>query len=291
MTKTKNTFLPILEFNFAMVLMGTSGAFGRYIDLPAELSIAIRCILGALFLGLFCMVQGVSFRLNSRKDLLNLVMISILVLFHWTTYFIALQKSTVAIAMLSLFTYPIFTTFLEPLFYKTKLETTHILLAFLTLVGIALLAPSFDLEDEYLQGILWGLVSAVGYSCRNLFVKKQVGVYSGMTLMFYQLLFGGLIFMPLLFVYDLQPAFDQWLPLVGLSLITTAIGHTMFVIVLRHFTVTSMSIMSTVQPIYGILIGILFLGEIPGLRAILGGTLILMTVVIESARSARKRRA
>lgn len=268
--------------------MGSSGAFGRYLELPAELSIAIRCILGAFFLGIFCLIRGVSFRLNSRKDFLNLVLISILVLFHWTTYFISLQKSTVAIAMLSLFTYPIFTTFLEPLFYRSRLEPIHILMAILTLVGIGLLAPSLDLNDEHLQGILWGLASAVGYACRNLIVKKQVGVYSGMTLMFYQLLIGGLLFSPLFFFYDLGPAVEQWVPLVGLSLITTAIGHTMFVITLRHFTVTSMSIMSTIQPIYGILIGMVFLGEIPGLRAIAGGALILVTVVLESARNAKK---
>lgn len=191
--------------------------------------------------------------------------------------------------MLSLFTFPIFTTFLEPLFCNSKLEPIHILLALLTLIGIALLAPSFNLEHQHSQGILWGLVSAVGYSCRNLILKKQTGVYSGMTLMFYQLLFGGLIFLPLLFTHDLQPAIERWVPLAGLSLIATAIGHTMFVQVLRHFTVTSMSIMSTIQPIYGILIGILFIGEIPGLRAVGGGALILMTVVIESVRSARKQ--
>lgn len=283
--------MPILELNFAMVLMGTSGAFGRYLDLPAELSIAIRCLMGAVFLGLFCRIKGVSFQLNSRKDLINLIFISMLILFHWITYFISLQKSTVAIAMLSLFTFPIFTTFLEPLFYKTRLQPIHILMALLTLTGIALLAPSFDLRNDHLQGILWGLVSALGYSLRNLFVKRQVGTYSGMTLMFYQLLFGGLLLSPLLFFYDLGPAMEQWLPLAGLSLIPTAIGHTMFVITLRHFTVTSMSIMSTIQPIYGILIGMVFLGEVPGFRAIAGGALILMTVVLESARNAGRVKA
>ena len=281
--------MPIVEFNFAMILMGTSGAFGRYIELPAELSIAIRCLLSALFLGVFCAIKGISFRINSRKDLFNLIFISTLVLSHWTTYFIALQRSTVAIAMLSLFTYPIFTTLLEPVFYRSKLEPMHIWLALLTFLGIALLAPSFDLDNGSLQGILWGLASAVGYACRNLFLKRHVGVYSGMTLMFYQLLFGGLIFMPLLFTYHLEPAFEQWVPLIGLSLITTAIGHTMFVVALRNFTVTSMSIMSTIQPIYGIVVGMIFLGEIPGLRAVAGGALILVTVVIESARSAGKK--
>lgn len=272
-----------------MILMGTSGAFGRYIELPPALSIAIRCLLAAFFLGVYCWMKGISFQIKGRKDITNLIIVSSLLVFHWTTYFMSLQKSTVAIAMLSLFTYPVFTTFLEPVFFKTRLAPVHLFLALITFVGIALLAPSFDLEDQYLQGILLGLVSAIGYSCRNLIIKKQVGVYSGMTLMFYQLLFGGIIFSPLLFVHDMEPAFEQWLPLIGLSLITTAVGHTMFMVALRHFTVTSMSIMSTIQPIYGILIGVVFLGEIPGVRAIAGGILILITVIIESARSASKR--
>ena len=39
--------------------------------------------------------------------------------------------------------------------------------------------------------------------------------------------------------------------------------------------------MSGIQPIYGILFGVLFLSEIPSVRSIIGGALIIMTVVIE----------
>lgn len=41
---------------------------------------------------------------------------------HWVTYFYALQWSNVAIGMLSLFTYPVITAFLEPLFFKTHFK-------------------------------------------------------------------------------------------------------------------------------------------------------------------------
>ena len=46
--------------------------------------------------------------------------------------------------------------------------------------------------------------------------------------------------------------------------------------------------MSSVQPIYGILLGMLFLAEIPSYTTIIGGALILSTVIIESVQS-RKR--
>jgi len=45
------------------------------------------------------------------------------------------------------------------------------------------------------------------------------------------------------------------------------------------------SIMSSVQPIYGILLGMLFLHETPDQSAVLGGALILTSVVVESMRT------
>jgi len=42
---------------------------------------------------------------------------------HWITYFYALKLSNVAIGMLSLFAYPIFTALLEPFFIKVKFDS------------------------------------------------------------------------------------------------------------------------------------------------------------------------
>jgi drug/metabolite transporter (DMT)-like permease len=77
---------------------------------------------------------------------------------HWITYFYSLQLSNVAIGMLSLFTYPVMTSLLEPVFLKTQFSKMHLLLGVLVLIGIYFLAPSFDTENDYFLAILIGLL-------------------------------------------------------------------------------------------------------------------------------------
>ena len=79
---------------------------------------------------------------------------------------------------------------------------------------------------------------------------------------------------------------DPSIPLLILvALITTSIGHTMMVNSLKYFTVSTASIISSVQPIFGIIIAYIFVNEIPSLNTFIGGSLILSTVIIESIRS------
>jgi drug/metabolite transporter (DMT)-like permease len=58
----------------------------------------------------------------------------------------------------------------------------------------------------------------------------------------------------------------------------------------KHFSITTLSILSSIQPVYGILIGAIFLNEIPELTTVFGGMLILGSVVIESFRSSQKQK-
>jgi drug/metabolite transporter (DMT)-like permease len=67
-----------------------------------------------------------------------------------------------------------------------------------------------------------------------------------------------------------------------------AIGHSMFVNSLKHFTSSTASIMTSALPIYGILIAFFFLGEIPNKNVYIGGLLIISTVLIEGIRSHKK---
>jgi len=53
-----------------------------------------------------------SFKLPSKKDSLLIVFTGLLTGVHWVTFFHAIQISTVAIAILSLYTFPIMTSFL-----------------------------------------------------------------------------------------------------------------------------------------------------------------------------------
>ena len=266
-----------------MLFISTSGSFGRYIDLPAPLTIAIRAVLALLFLILYCKWKNTSFQIHKR-DLFPILASGVLMGVHWVTYFISLQLSSVAIGMLSLFTYPVITAFLEPLFLKTKFQKIHLLLGLLVMLGIYLLVPEININNSNTLAIAIGVFSALCYSIRNLVLKTKVNGYEGSVLMSYQMGIISLVLIPTYFMYDLAEVSTEWGGLFGVALITTVIGHTMFINTFKHFSITTISIISSSQPVFGIIIGALFLSEIPAWSTVLGGVLILTSVVIESIR-------
>lgn len=274
------------EINLAVLFISTSGALGRYIELPVPVTIGSRAIIAFFILWLYCRYRKVSFRVES-KDRLPIFLSGFLMGLHWITYFYALHLSNVAIGMLSLFTFPILTAFLEPLLLKTKFQRVHFLLGLLVLTGIYFLVPNFDLKNDYTLAVVIGVLSALFYALRNLLLKSKVTAYDGSMLMCYQVGIVAMLLIPALFFFDLSPISSQWPALVVLAILTTALGHTLFLRSFKNFSITTVSIISSVQPVYGILIGALFLKEIPTLFTIVGGLLILSSVVIESLRSYR----
>ena len=263
--KVKNTSLAhLLEINLAMILVSTSGALGRHIDLPVPLIIVSRSILAVTFLLLYCRLKGFSFKI-AKKDRLAILTSGLFLGLHWLTYFYSLKLSNVAIGMLSLFTYPILTSFLEPILLRTKFLKIHFLLGVLVLTGIYFLVPSFDLNNSYTIAIGFGLLSALFYALRNIILKKRTANYNGSSLMCFQLIVIVVFMSPVFLFYKIDSLVTQWQWLLVLAILTTAIGHTLFLNSFKHFSITTASILSSVQPVFGIIIAALFLKEIPTL--------------------------
>ena len=287
MIKRNQHFYRIAELNLAMVLISTSGALGRYITLPPPVTIMSRALIACLLLFLYCRWKKIVLFKAFKKDALPIFIGGVLIGLHWVTYFYALRLSNVAIGLLSIFTYPVMTSFLEPLLLKTRFQKIHLLLAFLVLIGLFFLVPEFNLDNNYTVAVLFGLFSALCYALRNIILKKQIQRHNGVALMWYQLIVVSVLLLPLLGFFEFELIIEQWPALVLLALLTTAIGHTLFLMSFKHFSITTASIMSSAQPIYGILIGMIFLSEYPDLSTVFGGLLILTSVVIESIRSFR----
>ncbi|MDR5590641.1 DMT family transporter [Christiangramia sp. SM2212] len=290
MSDRRQYLINILQLNLAVLLISTSGALGRYITLPPIITIFYRCLLAVIIFYLFCRWKKISLKLESRRDLLKMILGGVLMGAHWITYFYSLKYSSVAIALLSLFTYPVITAFLEPILFKLKFNKVHIALGILVLTGIYFLSPEFDLDNDYFIAVIFGIVSAFFYAFRNLLMKREVEKYNGTALMFYQILVIAICLIPAVFFSEFENVLLQWKPLLILALLTTCIGHTLFLKSFRNFSVTAASIMSSIQPVYGIIIAAIFLSEIPSLKTILGGTLIISAVIIESLISIRESR-
>ncbi|WP_412559422.1 DMT family transporter [Winogradskyella sp. MIT101101] len=278
----------LLWLTIATILISTSGALGKFIDMPTPVIIWWRSALAAVFLFIFCLYKKINLKIYGGKDRWTFILAAVFMGAHWITYFYALKLSNVAIGMLSLFTFPVITAILEPLFSKVKFDPIHILLGLFVLLGVFILAPEFDLENTHLQGVFFGLLSAVCYSIRILILKKHVKQYNGTMLMFYQVALLSIILLPALYYMETSNIKTQYPYVILLALLTTAIGHTLFINSLKYFKASTASIISSTQPVFGIIIAFFFLNEIPTIHTFVGGALILATVVIESIRSKNK---
>ncbi|MEK9517541.1 MAG: DMT family transporter [Flavobacteriaceae bacterium] len=282
--QTKQYLKNLIQLNFAVLIISTSGTLGRYIELPVPLIILLRALIGGVFLYLFCKWKKLSFKIQ-KKDRKTIFFSGVLMGLHWITYFISLKLSSVAIGMLSVFTYPIITTFLEPLMLNSKFKKSNLLLGLMVLVGIYFLAPEISLENDQFKAIGFGVFSAFCYSIRNIYMKAKSSEYEGSILMVYQLIIVSVLLSPVFLVYDMNGLETSLPAILILALLTTATGHTLFIYSFRNFSISTASIISGVQPVYGIIIGMIVLGEYPALSTIFGGVMILGTVLIESIRN------
>ena len=275
---------PLLLLNMGMLFSSSSGAFGRYIDLSPPLTIGYRAFIALAILALYGLIQRHRFQFDLKQHGFIVFLSGILMALHWVLYFYALRWGSIAIGMLSLFTYPVFTSLLEPLFFNTKWQWRHLIMSLLIIIGIYFLAPSLDIKNASTQGLLMGLFSAFTFSMRNIFLKKKIDAFKGSMLMFYQMVITFFLLIPTFIIYgkeDVRPK----LPYICALAILTTIGHTFFINSFRYFNISTVSILSSIQPLLGIVLGVLFLSEIPNERSIIGGVLILLTVIIESRKS------
>ena len=281
----KNQFIELI---FATFLISTSGVLGRYIALDPPVIIWCRSILALVVLYFYCRYKKMNLKILSQKDLLSLVLSGFFMAGHWITYFYALKLSNVALGLLSLYTFPVITALLEPFFIKSKLSYVQVFLTLLILVGVYVLVPEFDLENDNFKGVLVGVFSALLYALRTLLLKRHVNQYNGTVIMFHQMLVVSVLLIPFLFFMDLSLIPSQMPYLIILAVLTTAIGHTLFVKSLCFFEVSTASIISSLQPIFGIILAFVFLSEVPVSNVYVGGAIILFSVVVESIRTKNK---
>jgi drug/metabolite transporter (DMT)-like permease len=267
----------LLEIHIAVLFFGMAGIFGKSILLPPPVIVLGRVIFAAIFLALLSLYLQQDIRLNPKKDYFYLFILGILLALHWWTFFQALRVSTVAVGLLTFSTFPIFVTFLEPYFFKEKIKRSDIFLALMIFIGVILVIPHFELVNDITQGALWGIASGFTFALLSILNRGYVKKYSSLVIAFYQDSAAAIVLLPFISLMKFKVTFRDILLLALLGVCFTGIAHTLFIKGLTNVKAQTASIIACLEPVYGIVIAIFLLGEVPGLRVVLGGILILGT--------------
>jgi len=278
----------LVQLNTAVLLLGGTTLFAKLISLPAHAITFYRSVAGVLALAVFIKFTKTGFRLSGRSETILMIAAGALLGLHWVALFHAIQISSVAIGILSLYTFPVITAILEPLAEKKRPRTRNLIPALIVFAGIVLITPDIRPSNPIAIGVMWGLISAGLFSVRNILVRKKLSHISGSLAMCYQMLVTCVLLVPLATPAAGLLQDNRLILLVVLGIFFTALPHVLIVASLRNLTATTFSLIACLHPLYSILLAMAVLSEFPSARVLGGGAIIISMAVYESVRVSLK---
>lgn len=274
--------------HFSIMLMSLSGVFGQFIDESSLIITLGRVSISFLTLTIVLVSRRTSFRLQTRRDYGIIVIAGAVLAIHWSSFFQAIQMSTVAIGIITFSTFPLFLTILEPLVYHEKIEKKNIACSLILLLGVFITIPEFSLDNQTTMGILWGLVSSVSYAGLALLNRYLSSRYEGTKICVYEQGTAFFLLLPTIFVVETSIGTKDALGLVALGLLCTAFAYSIYVSVQKNLKAQTLGLITGMETVYGIVYAFLLLAEVPSLRELIGAAVILGVSTVGSLLSNKK---
>ncbi len=286
----KSAFLFVI---FSAVLWGSSCLFVGWLT-PYGLSGAgittVRAIVSVLVIGAFMLIRDrAAFRV-SLPELLLLAMCGVCLFGSSASYFTAIGLTSVATAVVLMYTAPVFVMLFSVAFLGEKMSLAKGISVFLMLLGCVFVSGIIGDISFHPVGLLLGLLSGISFAAYNILTKivmrRNIGT---LTANFYAFLFMSVFG---LFICDPVSTFGTIaatpLPTVPLliltGIVTGAVPYLLYAAALKHVPAGIAASLSVIEPMASVILGFLFLEQKITLLAVLGVLLILVAVFLLAPR-------
>ncbi|WP_163538576.1 EamA family transporter [Gracilibacillus sp. YIM 98692] len=188
-----------------------------------------------------------------------------IVIFNWC-YFTVMEQTSLSIAVVLLYTAPVFVATLSKFIFKEQINRTKILSLILTFIGCSLaiqLIPIGNVTIPFISIIL-GLLSAFFCALYSIIGKFVSWYYHPLTITVYALMMGSLFILPTSGLWNKTAAFhsfDVWLNLFGIAVISTILAYTLYTFGLAYIESSKAAILGAMEPIVAVLVGVLIFGD------------------------------
>lgn len=276
---------PLLLVLGAAILWSTGGLFIKATHLnPFEVSFG-RSLLATITIVIFTRKEG--FGLNRISAITSVLYAALLVLFV-----VATKLTTAANAIFLQYTAPVYVLILEPLFYKEKFRARDFVTVAACVAGMSLFFVG-KLRPEDVTGNLFALASGVCFALFFLLLRhskaRQVNRAAAA-------IYGNLIVVVLC-----APAFfgavrrgispEDYGRLAYLGIVQIGFAYLLFTLAMaRGLRSLDAGIVGYVEPVLNPIWVFLFLGERPSGWAIIGGAIIIASVIVHMLLEAKAKR-
>lgn len=271
------------------ILYGFLGYFGTRI-LQENISITTMLFWRFAIAGVWILLFSIRkhtlqqiFMLNKQQLMVMFILGAIGYAGSCGLYFLSSQYIGTGLAMVIFFSYPIAVSFISWVAYR-KHFNIRIMLALITILLGMFLLQAFSSTTVSLAGILFGILAGVCYAIYIIGSKHYSNIAMGSNIITIIVCFScALIFLTLSTVahtFSFPLSLKNWLYLLALGIFATAIPIQLLLEGLKHISAMRASIISVLEPLVTVFIGILCLHESVSLLQTLGVIMILASAIL-----------
>jgi len=271
---------------FAGVLWGTISVFLKNLS-SSGLSLiqitACRAVFSSFFLFVYFFVKDKNLLKIKLKDIWMFVGTGVVSLtFFSLCYFSTILESGASIAVILLYTSPIFILLLSAILFKEKITKIKLFALILTFVGCIFVTGIGGENHLSAKGLFIGLCAGFGYALYSIFSRFALKKYKPLTVTFYTFVFSSISLLPFCIVVEICSSFSEksLLFLIGIALVCTVLPYIFYTFGLSGLETGKAAILVTVEPLVGSLIGIFVWKETLDMLKLIGIIMIFIAVIL-----------
>lgn len=274
----------------ASILYGLIGIFIKLItDMPIGSIIFFRLLFALAAITLYLFVSGRFFELKLKEKKNCLLMLGLFEAAAVLANFYSIRYTTVSMAVLLLYTTPIYVTLLSPLVLKENITQRSIIALVLSVTGVVLVVQPQTLQNGInIIGVALGLASGLLFALMILTSRKIKDIYTGTAQATWSMIVSLIVFSPFAFAVSMDVLKNHMQLLILFGLIPTAIGGILYFSGLRLIKAQSASIISLLEPVSAVLFAFIILSDPVAFTTVLGGGFILMGAYLISTEQSSK---
>ncbi|UCD35429.1 MAG: EamA family transporter [Nitrospiraceae bacterium] len=269
----------------AILIWSSLGIFIRKIDLPNHCIIFYVSLTAGTLQFLLLSLTGLftkARRFDSRpRNALFLVLSPLCFMTNALLFYFAFRNTTIANAVLTHYTAPVFVAILAPVLLKEQISRTAWLAILISSVGLWLILSgtgedTLQVEGKReLMGIAAGALSGLAYAFLILIIRRIAHLYSSLFITFIQ---NGIVAMVLLpFVFQIPLQRHQIPYLLTMGVVHSTIAPLLYVQGFRSVKANEAAILGYFEPVGAAVLALIFFHEVPGAVSLIGGALILFS--------------
>jgi drug/metabolite transporter (DMT)-like permease len=284
------------RWNLAVAGIAASWGFVSVIaagvDLPAAALVFWRCAVAAVTVPVLVLVVRRVRLLAVAQRRPQVLGLALLVAVHWALLFETLKLASVAVAILTVYTAPIFLAVLAPLLLPEARSRIGLIALAISAPGIALIALGGEggaAADPAAVGT--GLGAAITYALIVIWSKSLVRNIAPVALAFWSYAAVALLLFPFALAGGrFLPHGVDWVYVIALGALLTAAAGVLYMRALKDVTAQSAGLLAYLDPLSASLLAWAILGQNLGWQVVVGGVAVLaggaLVVLYEEAPEA-----